>query len=381
VIPIIGMGGIGKTTLAQLVYNDEKVDSFFDVKAWACVSEDFDAVRVTKTILQSFANENCEGKDLNWLQNKLKEKLKGKRFLVVLDDFWHENYLDWTILRAPFEAGAPRSTIVITTRNKEVSSNTSSIPAAYSLKELSNDDCLSILAHHALGTKDFSTHLHLKDIGEEIVKKCKGSPLAAKVLGGVLRSKLMNRDEWEDVLKSKIWDLRKVESEIAPALMLSYHHLPSHLKRCFAYCSVLPKDYLFEEKHLVLLWMAEGLLRLGEGKEQMEDLGSEYFHNLLSRSFFQQSFKDESQYLMHDLINDLAQQVGGDICFKMEDRVWDNNGRKPSTKARHSSYLGGRFDGIQKFEVFHDLTCLRTFLPLMLPDPGSCYLTSKFLLN
>jgi hypothetical protein len=381
VIPIIGMGGIGKTTLAQLVYNDENVDSFFDVKAWACVSEDFDAVRVTKTILQSFANENCEGKDLNWLQNKLKEKLKGKRFLVVLDDFWHENYLDWTILRAPFEAGAPRSTIVITTRNKEVSSNTSSIPAAYSLKELSNDDCLSILAHHALGTKDFSTHLHLKDIGEEIVKKCKGSPLAAKVLGGVLRSKLMNRDEWEDVLKSKIWDLRKVESEIAPALMLSYHHLPSHLKRCFAYCSVLPKDYLFEEKHLVLLWMAEGLLRLGEGKEQMEDLGSEYFHNLLSRSFFQQSFKDESQYLMHDLINDLAQQVGGDICFKMEDRVWDNNGRKPSTKARHSSYLGGRFDGIQKFEVFHDLTCLRTFLPLMLPDPGSCYLTSKFLLN
>jgi hypothetical protein len=375
VIPIIGMGGIGKTTLAQLVYNDEKVESFFHVKAWACVSEDFDAVRVTKTILQSFTDENCEGKDLNWLQNKLKEKLKGKRFLVVLDDFWHENYLDWTILRAPFEAGVPRSTLVITTRNKEVSSNTGTIPAAYSLKELSNDVCLSILAHHALGTRDFSTHLHLKDIGEEIVKRCKGSPLAAKVLGGVLRSKLMNRDEWEDVLKSKIWDLQKVESEIAPALMLSYYHLPSHLKRCFAYCSVLPKDYLFEERHLVLLWMAEGLLQPGEGKERMEDLGSEYFHNLLSRSFFQQSFNDESQYLMHDLINDLAQRVAGDICFKMEDRVWDNNGRKPSTKARHSSYLGGQYDGIQKFEVFNDLTCLRSFLPLMLPSLS--YLTSN----
>jgi hypothetical protein len=80
---------------------------------------------------------------------------------------------------------------------------------------------------------------------------------------------------------------------------------------------------------------------------------------------------------MHDLINDLAQQVAGDICFKMEDRVWDNNGRKPSTKARHSSYLGGNYDGIQKFEVFNDLTCLRTFLPLMLPNPGRCCLTSN----
>jgi hypothetical protein len=381
VIPIIGMGGIGKTTLAQLVYNDEKVESFFDVKAWACVSEDFDAVRVTKAILQCFTSENCEGKDLNWLQNKLKEKLKGKKFFVVLDDLWNENYLDWSILCAPFEAGAPRSTIVITTRNEGVSLKTGTIPAAYALKELSNDVCLSILAHHALGKRDFSAHLNLKDIGEEIVKRCKGSPLAAKVLGGVLRSKSMDRDEWDDVLKNKIWNLQEVKSEIAPALMLSYHHLPSHLKRCFAYCSVLPKDYLFEEKHLVLLWMAEGLLQPREGKNQMEDLGSEYFRNLLSRSFFQQSFKDESQYLMHDLINDLAQWVVGDICFKMEDRVWDNNGRKPSTKARHSSYLGGRYDGIQKFEVFNDLTCLRTFLPLMLPDPGSGYLTSNVLLK
>jgi len=374
VIPIIGMGGIGKTTLAQLVYNDEKVESFFNLKAWACVSEDFDAVRVTKTILQSFTSENCEGKDLNWLQNKLKEKLKGNKFFVVLDDLWNENYHDWSILRAPFEAGAPRSTIVITTRNKGVSSKTGTIPAAYSLKELSNDVCLSILAHHALGTRDFSAHLNLKDIGEGIVKRCKGSPLAAKVLGGVLRNK-MGHDQWEDALKSKIWDLPEVESEIAPALMLSYHHLPSHLKRCFAYCSLLPKDYLFEEKQLVLLWMAEGLLQPQEEKKRMEDLGSEYFHNLLSRSFFQQSFKDESQYLMHDLINDLAQWVAGDICFKMEDRVWNNNGRKPSTKARHSSYLGGRHDGIQKFEVFNDLTCLRTFMPLMLPNPGWCYLT------
>jgi hypothetical protein len=167
-----------------------------------------------------------------------------------------------------------------------------------------------------------------------------------------------------------------VKNEIAPALMLSYHHLPSHLKRCFAYCSILPKDYEFEEKQLVLLWMAEGLIKPRKGKKQIEDFGREDFDNLLSRSFFQRSFNDESRFVMHDLINDLAQEVAGDICFRMEDKVGGNNEEKPSRKARHSSYLVSEYDGIKKFEVFNDLKCLRTFMPLMLSDSyGGNHLT------
>ncbi|XP_059439994.1 putative disease resistance protein RGA3 [Corylus avellana] len=371
VIPIIGMGGIGKTSLAQLVYNDEKVQSFFDLKSWVCVSEDFDAVRVTKTVLKSIS-VSSDDNDPNLLQVKLKERLKGKKFLVVLDDLWNENYQDWTILRAPFEAGAPGSTILITTRNKGVSLKTGTIPA-YSLKVLTNDVCLSILAHHALGARDFSGHLKLKDIAKGIVRRCKGSPLAAKVLGGVLRNKV-DRDEWEDVLNSKIWDIAEVKSEIAPALMLSYHHLPSHLKRCFGYCSIFPKDYVFKEKQLVLLWMAEGIIQPQEEGKRMEDLGSKYFHAMVSRSFFQQSMEDESLFLMHDLINDLAQCVAGDICFRMEDRIGGSNGRKIPKKARHVSYMGGKYDGTGRFEAFLELKCLRTFLPLMVQDPGYCYL-------
>ncbi|KAB1214420.1 putative disease resistance RPP13-like protein 1 [Morella rubra] len=373
VIPTQGMGGLGKTTLAQLVYNDEKVEKFFELKAWACVSEDFDVAKVTKTILESHTSENFDGKDLNWLQKNLKEKLQGKRFLVVLDDLWNEKYDKWTVLLTPFAAGAPGSTIIITTRNQAVSSMVRTTNIAHHLLPLPDESCLSILILHALGTRDFSAHPHLETVGGEIARKCKGLPLAVKTVGGLLRN-AQDRDEWEEVLKSNIWDIPPEKSEIVPALMLSYHHLPSELKRCFAYCSILPKDYEFAKEELVLLWMAEGFIQPREKEKQMEELGREYFQNLVSRSFFQQS-TSKSRYLMHDLINDLAQYVAGDTCFRMEDRIYGTKEGNVPRKARHSSYFGGPYDGAKKFEAISHCTCLRTFLPLMLPFQGHCYLT------
>ncbi|XP_042978968.1 putative disease resistance RPP13-like protein 1 [Carya illinoinensis] len=201
VIPIVGMGGIGKTTLAQFVYNDEEVKSLFKLRAWTCVSEDFDAIRVTKAILKSLSRESNDDNDLNLLQIKLSEALKGKKFLVILDDLWNENYNDWTILLAPFKAGAPGSVVIITTpiekfRGGQVPLKlTSWICCQMTLL------CPYLPNMHALGTKDFSSHAHLKDIGEEIVRKCKGLPLAAKILGSLLRSK-QDRDAWEEILNS-----------------------------------------------------------------------------------------------------------------------------------------------------------------------------------
>ncbi|KAG7942199.1 hypothetical protein I3843_16G088400 [Carya illinoinensis] len=366
VIPILGMGGIRKTTLAQLVYNDKEVESFFNLKAWACVSEDFDVATVTKTILQSMSKElDCADKDLNWLQVELKQKLLGKRFLVILDDVWNENYNEWTRLRAPFEVGAPGSSIIVTTRNHRVSSlmrNKDVEP--FQLELLSNEACLSIFTQHALDARDFSAHPDLKDIGEELVRRCKGLPLAVKTIAGVLCSEDEDRNEWEKVLKNKIWDI-PVEA----------NGIPSPLLRCFAYCSILPKDYEFKEEEVVLLWMAEGLIQSLQDEEEIEDLGSKYFRNLLSRSFFQKSRNiNESRFVMHDLINDLAQSVAGDTCFRMEDRVGGTQNGDIPKKARHSSYLGSRYDATKKFEVFSKLNGLRTFLPLMLPSYFECYL-------
>jgi hypothetical protein len=287
VIPILGMGGVGKTTLAQLVYNDDNVSRSFDLKVWVCISEDFDIVRVTKEILQDITYETCKDNDLNFLQRKLKEQLLGKKFLLILDDVWNENNDNWSSLRKPFEFGAQGSKIIVTAWNDGVSSTMGTTPA-YELKGLSKDACLHVFTQHALRVTDFTTHPEFEEIGRQILDRCKGSPLAAKVLGSLLRTE-RNLEKWEHVLSSKIWDILVEKSSIFRILKLSNQSLPSHLKRCFVYCSLFPKDYEFDEKELVLLWIAEGLVQETKRNEPMEDLGGEYSHDLLRRSFFQQS--------------------------------------------------------------------------------------------
>ncbi|XP_022764210.1 putative disease resistance RPP13-like protein 1 [Durio zibethinus] len=359
VIPIIGKGGIGKTTLAQLVYNDSRVVKHFDFQAWVCVSDDFKMEEITKSILQSVSPESFNVRDdLNNLQIKLKRELEGKKLLLILDDLWHENYDDWTRVMSPFGIGA---TIVVTTRGQRVSLMVGTIPG-YKLPELSDGDCCSILTQHAFGAKDFSQHPNFEEFGVQIAKRCKGLPLAAKTIGGLLRNEV-EIGKWEEILGSEIWNLSEERSNIIPALRLSYHHLPADLKRCFAYCAVLPKDYEFTEEEIVLLWMAEGFLRV-EATKKKEDLGHEYLQELVRRSFFDISNKDESRYIMHDVINDLAQSVAKDICFRVE----GDKALNVSSHARHSSYIGGGKDRFKNFQVFKGKKGLRTFLLLKMPE-------------
>ncbi|KAB2086652.1 hypothetical protein ES319_A04G046900v1 [Gossypium barbadense] len=370
VLSIVGMGGMGKTTLAQLVYNDPSIKESFDHKAWVCVSDEFDAVNITKTILQSITSEPCTYNDLNLIQVKLKENLSGKRFLLVLDDIWNESYTDWTILRAPFEAGTK---IIVTTRLEKVSSNVDSVKAFY-LDKLSYHDCLSIFAQHALKARNFDGHLQFKEVGENIVRRCNGLPLAEKAIGSLLRT-VKDHSEWERIYESEIWNLPEDPCGIIPALRLSYHYLPPHLKRCFAYCSIFPKDYEFEEEEIILLWRAEGFLQ-PKAKTQAKGLGNQYFQDLVSRSFFQISSKDKSRFVMHDLMNDLSQLVAGEICCKLEGDKQQNF----SHRSRHSSYVfDDPFHSVKKFEAFYQTTCLRSFLRLMPPRYGNSYLTNVVL--
>ncbi|XP_059652806.1 putative disease resistance RPP13-like protein 1 [Cornus florida] len=369
VIPIVGMGGVGKTTLAQLVYNDARVNEHFHMKSWVCVSDAFDISMITKKILDGVTSSNNNINDLDDLQIKLKESLAGKRFLIVLDDVWNDNYIDWDLLRRPFRAGAQESRIIVTTRNDNVASMMGTI-TSHPVEQLPIEDCWSLFAKHAFVNGDYMAYPELQSIGREIVKKCGGLPLAVKSLGGLLRSKL-EIEEWKNILKSEIWDL---DQNIPPALKLSYHYLPPHLKRCFAYCSIFPKDYKFEKEKLVQLWIALDLVQQPKTNKSMEDEGNDYFRELLSRSFFQIfSHDNDSDFLMHDLIHNLAQVISGEFCFRLD---------KPldyiCEKVCHFSYVRGNYDASEKFKAVNEVKCLRTFISFS-RDQRRCYLGNKVL--
>ena len=361
VIALVGMGGIGKTTVVQLVYKDRRVVDCFDLKAWVCVSDEFDLVRITKTILKAIAPEAPEkssyDNDLNLLQCKLEESLSRKKFLLVLDDVWNENNNDLEKLQLPFSVGLRGSKIIVTTRSGEVARVMRSV--RIDLGQLSPEDCWSLFAKHAFENGDSSPYPKLEEIGKEIVKRCKGLPLAAKTLGSALYSEL-RVEEWKNLLNSEIWDLPN--DQILPALWLSYAFLPPQLKLCFAYCSIFPKDYEFEKENLILLWMAEGFLQQSKSNKTMKKEGEGFFHQLLSRSFFQNSGRHKSYFVMHDLINDLAQAVSGKFCVQLK----NGNIKEISEKLRHLSYFRSEYDCFERFETLNDVSSLRTFLPLHL---------------
>ncbi|GLT44961.1 hypothetical protein SLA2020_188320 [Shorea laevis] len=357
VVPIYGMGGVGKTTLAQLVYNEVKPESF-ELKAWVCVSDQIDIPSITRIVLEAVGGK-CDSNDLNLLQQELNNKLSNKKFLLVLDDIWNEDYSLWDSLQKPFLSGAAGSKIMITTRSEHVVQIMRGKSTTHHLEVLKDEDCLSIFAQHALGADNFDAYPSLKEVGEKIVKKCKGLPLAAKTLGGLLCDKL-DLSTWEHILNSEIWELQENERGILPALRLSYYYLPSCLKPCFAYCAVFPKDYEFDKNELVLLWMAMGLLQ----QQYSEEVGHRYFNELVSRAFFQRSSKDEPRYVMHDLIHDLAQFVAGNTTFNLEN-LWEPT-KKPkvnSEKVRHLSFNPSEYDISKKFEALNEMKSLRTFIP------------------
>ncbi|XP_060667632.1 putative disease resistance RPP13-like protein 1 isoform X1 [Ziziphus jujuba] len=358
VIPIVGMGGIGKTTLAQLIYNSDDVMNHFEIKAWACVSDDFDVFRTTKMIFDSITSQTCNTTDFNQLQENLKQKLVKKKFLFVLDDVWNENYIEWDKLKSPFEFGACGSKIIVTTRSDRVANMVRNVPS-YTLKQMSENDCWSLFVKHAFGNIEPGAHPDLVDIGRKIVRKCQGLPLAVKCLGGLLRNE-ENPQVSERILKNDIWESSQKELDILLSLWLSYYYLPQHLKRCFAYCSIFPKDYFFEKEYLILLWMGENLLEPLKNKTA-EEVGEEYFNDLLSRSLFQGT--EEGLFTLHDLVNDLAMFVSGDSCFRL-----DNNVSEVARKStRHLSGLQYEPHYIKNLN-FEDLCNKKILRTLILKD-------------
>ncbi|KAM5574885.1 hypothetical protein ABKV19_014037 [Rosa sericea] len=255
VIPIVGMGGMGKTTLAQLAYNHEKVTAHFDKKVWVCVSDPFDEIKIAKAIIESLVGTPNSSNELETLLQCIKTHIKNKKLLLVLDDVWTEDETKWENLKLP----------IIMQSCEEGSSIL---------------DCLALFNSIAFLDREEDEADELGDIGKKIVKRCKGLPLAVKTLGSLLWYK-KTRKEWEDVLKSEIWELEKVEQHVFRPLLLSYYDL-APARRVGQYC----------------------------------------FESLSMRSFFQDFRKDEVGNVygckMHDIVHDFLQFLSQNECVIIE---------------------------------------------------------------
>ncbi|KAL3325342.1 hypothetical protein AABB24_039106 [Solanum stoloniferum] len=360
VVPIVGMGGLGKTTLAKAVYNDKRVQKHFGLKAWFCVSEAYDAFRITKGLLQEIGSFDLKVDDnLNQLQVKLKEKLNGKRFLVVLDDVWNDNYPEWDDLRNLFLQGDIGSKVIVTTRKESVALMMGG--GAIYMGILSSEDSWALFKRHSLENRDPEERPEFEEVGKQIADKCKGLPLALKALAGVLLCK-SEVDEWRDILRSEIWELSICSNGILPALMLSYNDLPAHLKQCFAYCAIYPKDYQFCKDQVIHLWIANGLV-------QQFYSGNQYFLELRSRSLFEMvsesSEWNSEKFLMHDLVNDLAQIASSNLCIRLE----ENKGSHIMKQCRHMSYYIGEDGDFEKLKSLFKSEQLRTLLAINIQPP------------
>ncbi|XP_078158678.1 putative disease resistance protein RGA3 [Carex rostrata] len=305
VLPIIGMGGLGKTTLAQLVYNDSKFLQLFDMRAWVSVTEDFDLVRLTRAIIESINRTTCEISELNTLQDILKEMINHASLFLVLDDVWNENTELWEHFQVPFKGGKTVK-ILATTRNTsvaEIMQTTSPIQLDY----LPNEICWSLFKHFAFDNGETSENGKLLEIGYDIVKKCRGSPLVTKVLGGILRYD-MDEEKWREVLESDISEIDE-SGKIFTPLQLSYQKLPLHLKPCFVYLAMFPKGKWIDKDHVVRLWMAQGYINTNSSrtKKTLEEIGSEYLNELQGRSLIDSWGYNECY--VHDLIHDLARSI------------------------------------------------------------------------
>ncbi|KAF8038124.1 hypothetical protein BT93_B0857 [Corymbia citriodora subsp. variegata] len=323
ILPIVGIGGLGKTALAQYVYNDEMVSRHFNLKMWVCVSNYFDLKKIVKNIIVCAKGEEPKDGTLEQLQSELRKEIDGKRYFLVLDDLWNEKQDSWLEL-TNLVGGARGSKILITTRLHKVADIIGTAPP-HLLSGLSENASLDLLLRMAHREKEEMQDLGMLDIAKEIVEKCSGVPLVVRTVGSLLFFK-KTKLEWLRFKDDELPQVSQSEEDINSVLKLSYDHLPSHLKQCFAFCSLFPKDYVIKKQTLVDLWMAEGFIQPSNGHQHLEDIAHEYFMELLWSNFFQdfkekvQDFREE--YLkedetckMHDLIHDLACSVAGMECW------------------------------------------------------------------
>ncbi|THF94771.1 disease resistance protein RPM1-like [Camellia sinensis] len=286
VISVVGMGGIGKTTLAKKVYDSQEVVAHFICKAWITVSQSYKPEELLKTMIKQLSGIYVlPDEGIESLIVKLRGYLSEKRSVIVFDDVWETDF--WGSIRLALPKNSDGSRVIITTRSEQVATfcKETSVDHVHELEALSEEKAWELFCKKAFQL-DFEGHCppELEEVSHAIVRKCKGLPLAIAAIGGLLSTKNKGISEWQKFYGSMNSELERNPNlkSISKILLFSYNDLPHHLKSCFLYFGIMPEDYSINAGRLIRLWIAEGFVEEQKGKT-LEEVAEEYLTELIHR--------------------------------------------------------------------------------------------------
>ncbi|BAH95563.1 putative disease resistance protein RGA3 [Oryza sativa Japonica Group] len=350
IMSIVGHGGIGKTTLAQLISHDSRIKKHFDTVIWVAVSMSFDAKTLLDKIIQSVTLLKPSVDTYEALQQHLKKEIETIKYLLILDDVWEDKDISkWENLFSSLRTGVCGRKILLTTRMQSVADLASAVMRCerefFPLCGLEEDENLRLFNHHAFINPDPQEFEDFQQVGEEIAKKLRGCPLVTKVVAGHLRAH-MKVQFWNTFLHEHLDNFDGSMEDVVKVLKLSYYHLVPGLQVCFRYCSIFPKNHEFKKEELVKMWIAAGLISQTTGEaERAQDAAEEYLDLLNRKSFFELKLRNfrfgrnecHEYFVMHDLMHDLATWVSSGECARIAD-VASSKKLKPTV--RHLSVAG-----------------------------------------
>ncbi|CAI9118924.1 OLC1v1020551C1 [Oldenlandia corymbosa var. corymbosa] len=283
IVSIVGMLGLGKTTLAKMVFKDPDVDYEFMTRVFVYVSEEYQKKEVLLKILGSFTkiNDEVSGMDEVRLENHLRQQLEGKSYLIVLDDVWEPTH--WDDFKFAFPKNNKRCRVLITTRREDVArhANPTNPDSVYKLDFLNFEHSRELLRWRVFYKNECPPALEEYEI--KIVEKCDGLPLALVVIAGILVNHPDRTDWWRHVSNSVRDYIAKDATQATKVIDLMYKHLPNHLKTCFLYLGVFREDFEIPVWKLVRLWISEGLIPQ-EGDLDLEITAEQYLDELVYRN-------------------------------------------------------------------------------------------------